>query len=105
MKAISLHYNPTCAVCARQARRTVRMDWLGRVDVTTSDSPLGKVPAGKIVVVDNRNDGIYTGIYATRKVCMQIPLFFLFGLVLHVIPIEAIAGRENAGCDGDACEV
>ena len=104
MKAISLHYNPMCATCVRQARRTARLDWLGRVDVTTADSPLGAVPAGEIVVVDKRNNEICTGICATRKVCMQIPLFFLFGLVLHLVPIRATAGSKRKGCDEDACE-
>ena len=104
MKAIALHYNPTCAVCVRRAERTARLDWLGRVELTTEDSPLGEVPAGRIVVVDKRNNRIHTGVYATRKVCMQIPLFFPYGLVLHALPIGVLGGKAKRACDGDACD-
>lgn len=102
---IILYYNPNCPKCARQAKRTARLDWLGRVSFSTERSPLGEVPAGKIVVVDNRSDRIFTGIYATRIVCLQIPLFFPYGLLLYLSPIRRLAGKEEQGCDGDACEI
>ncbi len=105
MSNITLHYNPECAACTRQARLTARLDWLGRVALSTARSPLGDVPKGQIVVVDARSNRIFTGIYATRKVCLQVPLFFLYGLVLFLPPIRRIAGSGNQGCNGDACEI
>ena len=39
MASITLHYNPDCATCVRQARRTASLDWLGRVTVSTVSSP------------------------------------------------------------------
>ena len=102
---IRLHYNPDCAVCVRQAARTARMDWLGRVELRTDDSPLGEVPVGNIVVVDTTKDRIFTGIYATRMVCLQIPLLFLYGLILYVPAIRKLAGQDKQGCNGDACEI
>ena len=105
MTKIALHYNPNCSACVRQAKRTAQMDWLRRVALTTEDSPLGQIPAGKIVIVDKRSNEVLTGIYATRKVCMQIPLYFLYGLLLHLLPIRVIAGIGKRGCDADACEV
>ena len=92
---IALHYNPDCPDCVRRAHRTARLDWLGRVELRTDESPLGRVPAGEIVVVDKRSGRTHAGIHATRKVCLQIPLFFLYGLVLCLLP-----GRRTAGMEG-----
>ena len=84
---------------------TARMDWLGRVELRTDDSPLGEVPVGEIVVVEKESSRAFTGVYATRKVCLQVPLFFLYGLALYLPPIRALFGRDKQGCNGDACEI
>jgi len=81
------------------------MDWLDRVELRTDRSPIGEVPAGEIVVVEKRTDRIFTGIFATRKVCMQIPLLIPFGLLLFLTPVLKFAGRRKMGCNGDACEI
>ncbi len=102
---IRLYFNADCPGCARQAARTSRMDWLSRVELRTDVSPLGVVPKGEIVVVERKNGRIFTGAYATRKVCLQVPLLFPYGLVLFVPPFLKIAGRKKMGCNGDACEI
>ena len=89
----------------RQASRTARMDWLGRVELCTDESPLGEVPAGNIVVVDKQDNRIFTGIYATGMVCLHIPLLCLYGLILYIPVIRKIAGQDRQGCNGDACEI
>ena len=104
MARIALHYNPECNACVRQAARTARLDWLDRIDVTTRDSPLGAVPKGEIVVVDRDREEVLTGLPAARKVCMQIPLYFLYGLLLHLLPSRIIAGRETRSCTGRSGE-
>ena len=88
----------------RQAARTARLDWLGRVELRTDESPLGEIPVGEIVVVEQRGDRTFTGIYATRKVSLQIPLLVPYALALYLPPVRAIAGRGKPGCNGDACE-
>ncbi|MXW09562.1 MAG: hypothetical protein F4X47_12350 [Gammaproteobacteria bacterium] len=105
MTRLTLHYNPACPDCARQARRTARLDWLRQIEPSTERSPLGEVPAGEIVVVDTRHRAVFTGVYATRKVCLQVPLFFLYGLLLYVPFIRRAAARGKPGCNGDACEI
>ena len=102
---VSLFYNPRCSDCMRQASLTARMDWLNRVELRTDESPLGKVPVGEIVVVDKQSSRAFTGVYATRKVCLQVPLFFLYGLALYLPPVRALFGRDKQGCNGDACEI
>ena len=87
----------------RQANLTVRMDWLGRVELRTDDSPLGAVPVGEIVVVEKQSSRAFTGVYATRKVCLQVPLFFLYGLALYLPPVGALFGRDSQGCNGNIC--
>ena len=67
---ITLYYNPTCDKCTRKARQTAKLDWLNRVRISTEDSPIGKVPIGVIVVVEEETQRVYTGVYATRMICM-----------------------------------
>ena len=102
---VALFYNPRCPDCVRQASLTARMDWLGRGELRTDDSPLGAVPVGEIVVVEKQSSRAFTGVYATRKVCLQVPLFFLYGLALYLPPVRALFGRDKHGCNGDACEI
>lgn len=103
--SITLYYNGQCSDCERQARLTEKLDWLGRVVPVTEDSPIGPVPVGEIVVVDNAIDKVYTGIFATRVICMQVPVYFLLGLLLYIPPIRQFFGRKKPGCNGDACEI
>ena len=102
---IALFYNARCPLCVGQAKRTARLDWLGRVELRTDDSPLGAVPVGEIVVVEKRSRRAFTGVYATRKVCLQIPMFFLYGLALYLPPLRRLSGRGKQGCNGDACDI
>ena len=105
MTGITLHYNESCPACARQAARTARLDWFGRVALSTEHSPLGEVPVGEIVVVDRRRKRLFTGVFATRRICMEVPLLLPLGLLLYLPPVRRIVGKRNQGCNGDACEV
>ena len=60
---------------------------------------------GEIVVVEKGTKRIFTGIYATRKVCLQIPLLIPCGLLLFLPPVLKMAGRRKMGCNGDACKI
>ena len=102
---ITLYYNADCSDCARQASRTRKLDWLSRIELSTLDSPIGSVPRGEIVVVDRSNGKVFTGIYATRMICLQVPAFALAGLALYIPPIRKHFGRKKPGCNGDACEI
>lgn len=105
MTGITLYYNKDCPRCRRQAKRTAKLDWLRRVKLSTEESPLGEVPLGEIVVVDKQSNRVYTGIFATRRVCMQVPAFFVYGLLLYIPFIRKLAGKNKPGCNGDACKV
>ena len=56
-------------------------------------------------MVEKESSRAFTGVYATRKVCLQVPLFFLYGLALYLPPVRALFGRDKQGCNGDACEI
>ena len=93
---LSLHYNPSCPDCVRQAKRTAQLDWLRAIELRTDRSPLGEVPVGEIVVVDEQSRRVFTGVYATRIVCLRIPLLFLYGLLLFLPPIrKRVGGGER----------
>ena len=102
---IALFYNSRCPDCVRQAALTTRMDWLGRVELRTDDSPLGEVPVGEIVVVERESVKAFTGVYAIRKVCLQVPIFFLYGLALYLPPIRILFANGKPGCNGEVCEI
>ena len=102
---LSLHYNPSCPDCVRQSNHTARLDWLRAIELRTDRSPPGEVPVGEIVVVDERNRRVFTGVYATRMACLRIPLLFLYGLLLYLPPIRNRVGGAKPGCNGDECEV
>ena len=89
----------------RQAKRTARLDWLRAIELRTDRSPRGEVPVGEIVVVDEESRRVYSGVYATRKVCLKIPLLFLYGLLLYLPPIRNRVGGAKPGCNGDEFEV
>ena len=61
--SITLHYNATCGDCARKAQQTANLDWLNRVQISTEDSPIGQVPRGQIIVVENATQKVFTGVY------------------------------------------
>ena len=103
--AVALFYNARCPDCARQARRTARLDWLGRIEMRTDASPLGPVPVGEIVVIEKGSGRAFTGVYATRKLCLQVPLYVPLGLALYLPPLRLLLGRDRQGCNGDACEI
>ena len=105
MTRITLHYNASCPDCHRQAARTARLDWLWRIELSTDGSPLGEVPVGEIVVVDTRRKRVFTGVFATRKVCMQVPLLVPYGLLLYLPWVRRFAGSRKQDCNGDACEL
>lgn len=105
MARIVLHYNPNCLDCVRRARMTRKLDWFGRIRMSTDPSPIGEVPKGEVVVVDSRTGERFTGVYAMRKVCLQTPAMFPFGLLLYLPPIRMLAAGKKAGCNGDACEI
>lgn len=105
MNGVTLFYNAKCPDCVRQAHRTRKLDWFKRVELSTNASPIGKVPVGEIVVVRNPSGQVYTGAYATRMLCLQVPAYFVFGLALYVAPIRKMFGKDKVGCNGDACDI
>lgn len=105
MSSITLYYNAQCPDCRRQAARTARLDWLRRVTISTADAPTGTVPIGEIVVVDEGRQRLYSGVYATRKVCLQVPAYWLLGWLLFLPPLRAWMGRRKPGCNGAQCDM
>ena len=102
---VTLFYNADCPDCASPAKRAAWLDWLSRVRISADDSPIGPGPRGEIVVADNEFERVFTGVYATRAVCMQVSAYLLYGLVLHIPPLRRILGRGEQGSNGDACEI
>ncbi len=103
--SITVFYNADCRDCARKAARTAKMDRRGRIEFSTDESPIGPVPPGEIVVVDVEGSRLFTGVYATRMICLQVPVLVLIGLALYLPPVRRLAGGRKQGCNGDSCEI
>ena len=105
MRPITLHYNAHCADCVRRSKVTGSLDWFRRIQMSTGESPIGEPPKGEVVVVDHRTGQVFTGVYAMRKICMQVPLMIPMGLLLYLPPVRALMAGTKPGCNGDACEI
>jgi hypothetical protein len=96
MKKIKLFYNANCGHCARLAERTRKLDWFNNVDLSTETPPSGALPPGEIAVLQYQSGQYHSGPDATRQVCMQIPLYMPYALLLRVPMIKRlIAGNRH----------
>ncbi|HKK72006.1 MAG TPA: hypothetical protein VKA86_12360 [Candidatus Krumholzibacteria bacterium] len=102
MSVIKLFYNGSCGDCDRMARRTRRLDWLGRIELSTDLPPCGPLDGGEIAVVHTASGRVHTGIEATREVCMHVPLYVPYGLLLHIPLVRRFFGRGRTR-GGGAC--
>lgn len=100
----TLFYNEECLDCAKQAASTSRLDWLGRISVSTDIPPTGSLEKGEIVLI-SESGNVFTRGYATRAICLNIPAYFIIGLLLYFPPFLKIASKGKAGCNGDSCEI
>jgi len=100
----TLYYNKDCPDCARQAAQTSKLDWPDRIKVSTEVPPTGELEKGDIVVISDGGK-IYSSGYATRVICLNIPNYFLLGVLLYLPPLLRRISKGKAGCNGDSCEV
>jgi len=98
MERIVIYRHPHCERCARIARVHKRLDWLGRISVTTADPP-GHAPVrkGEIVVLDLRSLTLLEGVDAVRKIFAQVPLYLP---LLPLLWIPVLARRADADIRG-----
>ena len=100
----TLFYNKDCNDCGRQASTTSMLDWFNRIAVSTDIPPTGELEKGEIVLISN--DGkAYSGGYATRRICLNVPVYFILGILLYIPPIFKAMSKGKAGCNGDSCDV
>ena len=100
----TLYYNKDCKECEGQSVLTAKLDWLNRVHLSTETPPTGELEQGEIVVI-SKDGKIYTEGYALRIICLNVPLFYIFGLLLFLPPILKAASKGKAGCNGASCEI
>ena len=98
-----LYYNKDCKDCEKQAQRTASLDWLKRFEISTEVPPCGELELGEIAVIDKRNQKIYTGGYASRVICLNVPAYYPIGLLMYLPPIFKLFDRGKHGCNGDSC--
>jgi hypothetical protein len=99
MKTVRLHYNAHCAASTRLAQRAKKLDWFDRVELSTATPRVGDpVPPGQIVTEDFRCGCFDRGVYAVRHLCMQIPAFFVFGLLLYLPAVRRWLARKQIAC-------
>ena len=100
----TLYYHKDCPECAQQAATTSRLDWLNRISLSTDVPPTGELEKGEIVLISDSGHA-YTSGYATRKICLNIPAYFVYGLLLFLPWFLRMASKGKAGCNGDSCDI
>jgi hypothetical protein len=100
----TLFYNKECPDCEQRARFTSKLDWLNRLRVSTEIPPTGELEKGEIVVISDEGN-VFTHGYAQRVICLNIPLFFIFGLILLLPPVVKAASKGKVGCNGESCDI
>lgn len=100
----TLFYNKECSDCEQHAQFTSKLDWLNRVKMSTDIPPTGELEKGEIVVISEQGK-VYTHGYAQRVICLNVPLLFIFGLILLFPPAVRAASKGKAGCNGDSCDI
>lgn len=94
-----LYYHPACPSCRRMAKWTERLDWLNRFELSTHPPPTGTLEPGEVLVL--ASDGTcYTRARASRVICLNIPLYFVFGLLLSLSQVLRWASRKSPACRG-----
>jgi hypothetical protein len=97
MKTVRLYYDADCAKCARLAQRAKKLDWFNRVELSTAPPPVGEpLPLGQIVVEDFRCGCFDRGVMAVRHLCLQIPAFYVFGLLLYLPAVRRWLARKQS---------
>ena len=100
----TLYYNRACDDCARQAALTAKLDWFKRIAISTEIPPTGELEPGEIVLISSQGKAFTRG-YATRTICLNVPVYFILGLMLYFPPFLKAASKGKAGCNGDTCEI
>jgi len=72
----TLYYHKDCPECAKQTATTSKLDWFNRIDLSTEIPPTGELEKGEIVLI-SKGGFAFTRGYATRKICLNIPLYFV----------------------------
>jgi hypothetical protein len=105
MNKLTLFYNPSCNDCEKLARITTKLDWLNCVSISTATPLSGVLSPGEIAILEHSSGKYFTGVYATRKVSLNVPAYYLYGLLLFIPFIKKIVSKNKVGCNGDTCDV
>ena len=103
MRSIRIYRNPDCAKCARYARMHERLDWRGRVEISTRVPPGGPLAMGEVVVERLKSGEMLYGAEAFAEICRHIPVYMLLRPLLLVPVVRRAVEREMLGCDDGAC--
>ena len=103
MTRYTLHYNSRCQDCVKLAEWNRRLDWLGRFERTVTPSPIGIPDVGDIHVVDHQEAKVFTGAYATQRICQNIPAYWPIALLMRLPFVFNQAVRQKPGCNGESC--
>lgn len=105
MALLTLYHHGECERCRRIARVNKAFDWLGRLTISTAESPIGPMKMGEIAVVDQGSGQVLQGVAAVRKVFKQIPAYWLVLPLLYVPFIARKIDRDTRGCEDGSCAV
>lgn len=105
MKRIRLYRHPNCQRCAGYARMHRRFDWLGRLEDSTAEPPVGPLNMGEIAVQDLSTGATFKGIECFRLLCRNIPAYWPVLPFTYLPFVRDRIERDIGGCSTEACSV
>lgn len=105
MNKLTLYYNVTCKDCEKLANLTIKLDWFNRIELSTKTPKSGKLAQGEIAIFERTSNKYYTGIYATRKISLNVPLLYPYALLLFLPFVKKFIGKNKIGCNGSKCDI
>ena len=105
MKVVRVYRNPECPKCARYAAWHHRLDWLDRVETSTTTPRTGALAIGEVVVEDIRDSSLHRGADGFAVLARQVPSYWPLLPLLHVPSIRRRLDDEMRGACDSTCEI
>jgi hypothetical protein len=106
MPKYRLYYCADCSVCKKRAGMAAKLNWLRRVEFSTSNPASGPLKPGQVVLENLRTGRLYHGDDVMPKMSLQIPLLFPIGLLMSLPGVGRLMGRDNRSeCEDGSCSI
>jgi hypothetical protein len=102
---IRIYRHKDCMKCERIARLHKKLDWFGKLEISTEAPSCGPLKLGEIVVEDIATKQLLRGTQALREIVLRVPLYLPFLPMLSIPFVARKVDLEMSGCDNNSCAI